>query len=375
MNDNRFEPAFSKEFRKRQNKFSLKYYGIILPVVMIALLYALYRVYGSNVTTYIMQGITILLCSCIWFLDIRYRCWLAQCFQLTEAGIVIRSWRKKERTIPWSSVVAVDTGSMSGYDSRAIMVIRCFLSESAWEKMIPTLKKPTVEDSPRSYYALQKDCFAIEYSGEMEQMIMNLWGRTNKNSRDEAVSDTGFDYVFSEELRSKFHEIKGVYILVYYALVLLIYLICYLVNGHISEAALGCAAIYLSLPLFVICALKSDQDSTQWILKSKCRLCRDGIYLKSDKNKTAFIPWEDFVCAEHRRMNIDASASVSVICCYRSLTGKSLLERAAKPSLGKTKYPMYQEFYHLRDEVVTIGYTRSRMRKIRAVCKESPWQK
>lgn len=192
---------------------------------------------------------------------------------------------------------------------------------------------------------------------------------------EEIGSEANFDYVFSLKTRSKFREIKGAYFLIYYALVVLIYIICYFVNGGISEVALGCAVIFLGLPLFVIYALKSEQDSTRWILESKCRLDRDGIYLKPARNKETFIAWKDFVCAEYRHMNIDATASTKVICCFLSLTGKSLLDRVSKASFGNTKYPLYREFYHLRDEIVTIEYTRTRMKIIQEACKVSPWQK
>lgn len=380
MDECGFEETFSKDFKKQQNRYSLKYYGLILPVVLVFVLYISFQYYdGALFFKLILPVSTALIGLYLLILDIQNRDFLARCYKLTKHGIIWKGRWDKERLIPWSSVVAVDTGTLSAYDGHSIVVIRCFLSTAAWWKTTPNLHHSGNEDTIRTYYKFRKECFVLEYSAKREQTIMSLWTNVHKDnysnlmeSEDTVVLNGDFEYIFDEKTRSICLPLKNV-LLIYIVFVVIVILIGqlleYLINGKITslldgisdEEALGIVFL-LMLPFFVLARLKGERKSRSWLLGT-CKLSKDGIFLKQLQKDTEFVPWSSIVAVERKQMNLDRSVHISVICCYRSLTGKALLEHTPKQAI---KNPLYKEYYRLWDEVITIGYTKERMAKIRA---------
>lgn len=107
-----------------------------------------------------------------------------------------------------------------------------------------------------------------------------------------------------------------------------------------------------------------DRRKLHW-LGGRCIINEKGIYIIISK-KVEYTPWNSIIDIEKRKMNIDSLTNISVICCYKTLAGKTILDHA--PKIG-IKNPLYKEFYQLRDEVITIGYTKNRMNQIRMFLK------
>lgn len=185
-------------------------------------------------------------------------------------------------------------------------------------------------------------------------------------------SEDGFEYIFDEKTRGSVLSLKKL-LLVYGIIVVIALLIGilseYWINGEItsfvggiSEEELFGILFVLVMPLFVYAEMRPERKSGSWLF-GKCRVDKSGIYLKHLRKDAEFVPWSSIVAVERKQMNLDRSRYIPVICCYRSLTGKALLERALKQTV---KNPLYKEYYGLRDEIVTLGYTKARMAKIRA---------
>lgn len=185
-------------------------------------------------------------------------------------------------------------------------------------------------------------------------------------------SEDGFEYIFDEKTRGSVLSLKKL-LLVYGIIVVVALLIGilseYRINGEItsfvggiSEEELFGIVFVLVMPLFVYAEMRPERKSRSWLF-GKCRVDKNGIYLKHLRKEAEFVPWEDFVAVERQQMNLDRSKSVYVICCYRSLTAKTILEHTPT---GGTKHLMYRVFYQHRNEIVTLGYDKKRMAKIRA---------
>ena len=195
----------------------------------------------------------------------------------------------------------------------------------------------------------------------------------NKHNFVPSSGEDDFEYIFDEKTRSSVLPLKKlllIYGIIVVATLLIGIFLEYLNNGEISsfvggiseEEFLGIIFI-LGLPLFVYAELREERKSQSWLL-GKCRVNKEGIYLKQLQKEIEFVPWSSIVAVERKQMNLDRSRCISVICCYRSLTGKTLLAHAPKQAI---RNPLYKEYYRLWDEVVTIGYTKVRMSKIRVL--------
>ena len=173
-----------------------------------------------------------------------------------------------------------------------------------------------------------------------------------------------FEYTFGPEIRGYFLNISGVVLaLVYYGICAVVILLGYLQKGYRESDLLVWGFLLVFMPLMTVYIFKPEQKLARWIQNSRCRLSEEGVYLQIPKEKIEFVPWEDFVVVERQQMNLDRSKSVYVICCYRSLTAKTILEHTPT---GGTKHLMHRVFYQHRNEIVTLGYDKKRMAKIRA---------
>ena len=366
--ENHFTSTFSKAFRHRQDKHSLVLFLLVLPVAFFVLLYISLFVYGGTAFyKYLAPGVLALVGLYLLVVHGRNRAWMNACYRLTENGIVLKTRGTKEQNIPWSSVVAVDVGKLEAYDNSEISVIRCHLSSVSSQRLSPNLRNSGNEKSIGTYYKLRNECFVLEYSPEQLTAITKRWkqvqktGENSSSATSTAMSDADFEFAFDSDVRGSIVQIKGVYIIGYYLVIAICFAIRFLLKG-ISDDAMVLLIVLVGMPLVILCVVGSNQQAVQWLENSKCKLCQDGIYLLARK-KLEFIPWDSIVAVERRQMNLDAVKSVYVICCYRSLTSKVLMEQSRTQS---TLYPMYSEFYRVRDEVVTIGYSQKRMSRIRA---------
>ena len=118
----------------------------------------------------------------------------------------------------------------------------------------------------------------------------------------------------------------------------------------------GC--LLLLLPIIYIVAKPGF-----W-LRKKQRLTPRGVYTQSWKKKETFVPWEDVAEIRREHMAIDRSYVVPVICCFKSLTAKTILEHLPKKG---PQGVYFAEYERLQDEIITMGYSSERMAKVRAL--------
>lgn len=125
---------------------------------------------------------------------------------------------------------------------------------------------------------------------------------------------------------------------------------------------LSVAFFTVGLPLLCWWSFRPNRPANEWVKKSLCAMDCDGIYLVSAKGERKFIPWESIVAVDRRKMSLIRAPGYDVICCFRSLARQTLLDMSA----ARVVYDVnVVEFYQARNEVVTIGHTKSRMKKIR----------
>ncbi len=175
----------------------------------------------------------------------------------------------------------------------------------------------------------------------------------------------GFEYSFDEKTRSSIAEVKGWIVvlvaIIYYGLIVVYSIVDLLKHGYSDEWLAFPVGMSL-LPLTLL--LLGNRQALNWIRESKCKICTDGIYRMMPKEKMEFVPWSDIAFVGRQRMTLARATYVPVICCYRSLTAKTLLEHAPRQV---TNDLMYDEFYNRRDEIITLSYDKNRMSKIRAL--------
>lgn len=181
--------------------------------------------------------------------------------------------------------------------------------------------------------------------------------------------DDGMEYIFDSKTRKAsrgtiltFVTIGGVCVL---CAVILVFI--WVFNGKTPDDTINGALILLMIGCIAFLYPAQERRRLHWLL-GKCRINEDGIHIHLFKENVEFISWSSIVDIEHKQMNIDSLTHVSVICCYKSLTGKTLLDHASKVGAQNS---LYKEFYQLRDEVLTIGYTKDRMHQIRTFLKEN----
>ncbi len=179
--------------------------------------------------------------------------------------------------------------------------------------------------------------------------------------------DDGMEYIFDSKTRKAsrgtiltFVTIGGIGVLSAVVLVLI-----WVFNGKTPEDTINGALVILMIGCITFLYPVQERRRMHWLL-GKCRINENGIYIHPAGEKIKFIPWGEIVDVERKQMNLDLLTHVTVICCYKSLAGKTLLEHAPKRTAQNS---LYQEFYRLRDEVVTIGYTKGRMSQIRSALK------
>lgn len=370
MNKYRFEPSFDKAIKRQLRGHSLKLFCLALPVLLIAVLYISFRYYGdTRFLKYILPGILGLFWLILLALDIRSWCWVSRRHAFTERGILVKDFFGRERAISWSAMASVDVGFLSLSGAGTVKVIRCFLTSKAAARLSPNLSHKDNDFFIGDYYKFRNECAVLSYSEELEQYAVGCWRRI-REEEDAALaaisaSEEDFEYTFGSEIRGYFQKINGVVLaLVYYGICAVVILLDYLKDGYQETDPLVWGMLLLFIPLVAIYAFKPDQKPIKWLQTSRCKLCKDGIYLQMPKEKIEFVPWEDFAVVERQQMNLDRGKSVYVICCYRSLTAKAILEHTPT---GGTKHLMHRVFYQHRDEIVTLGYDGKRMAKIRAL--------
>ena len=369
MNDG-FECAFGTEYRKWQHLFCWKFSCLLLLCVTALTLLKIYWLQGGvwRLIDLVLPGI-ILLCSLYFIaLNLGIQHWMARQFKFSNQGIVMSGRRKNEETIPWSAVVAVDTGTLTGYENHSVPVIRCFLTSSAWEKFTPNLRQSTEKNSMQHYFKLRKECFAIEYSPKREQTILSLWAHSGADERDKPIDGSGAQLVSDKEFQNAFSEDISIFdssfVFMNYFLGgigVLGLLVPWFLNKH-DETTLRNTLILLVFILILLVIINSGRKTTTW-LKSKTKICRDGIYIKEPKEKERFIPWDSIVEIERRLMIVGRNNNASVICCFQNFSSQSRLYFEAKKNNQGQDLQMY---YSLRNEIVTMSYTKERMAKIRA---------
>lgn len=369
MNDHGFEAAFGAEYRARQSRLAWKYLGLIALAVVAVTLLRTYLLLGGvwRLIDLVLPGIILLLDLYLAVLHGGQQRWMARRFRLTGRGIVVQGRRGKEELIPWSSIVTVDTGTLAGFGQRSVPVLRCFLSASAWEKFTPNLRQSAEKTSMQDYYKLRKECFTLEYTAKREQVFLSFLAQTGRDERNAPVEeltnslepDEEFEYTFDEASRNVWKVTYGgiscVAILFSIAIP-----ITALLSGSDKDGLTGALAVGFIFIFFLLGLLWMEVPCGRW-LYGKCRICREGIHLHAFR-KNELVPWSSIMGIERKEMNIDKIAHTHVICCYRNLTGKTRLEHCPEEFRG----PMYREFYNLRKDIVTIGYTKERMAKIRA---------
>lgn len=182
--------------------------------------------------------------------------------------------------------------------------------------------------------------------------------------REPAVWTTEeFEYTFSEKVRDEIIQIKTGYIIGFLVLVIAAAVIAYFCGEITRDDLLWVVGLAVGLPLLCWWSFRPDRPAKDWVKKSLCSMDCDGIYLVSAKGEREFVPWESIVAVDRRKMSLIRAPGYDVICCFRSLARQTLLDMSA----ARVVYDVnLVEFYQARDEVVTIGYTKSRMKKIRA---------
>lgn len=365
VNEDYFTNSFSTSFRRRQNRYSLILFLLVLPIAILGTLYVSFLAYGNTqYFKYVGPGVLFLTSLYLLILHIRNGRWMNRYYKITDRGILLKMHRKQTQLLTWSSILEVDTGKLTAYDNSEITVIRCHLSSASSARLSPNIRNSGNENSIGTYYKLRHECFVLEYSSERLAIIKSQWSQVQKNGEKifsgTIVNDSDFEFTFDSNVRGSTIQIKGVYIIGYYVAIVLWFGIRFLLNG-LSDEAFVFLIILLGMPLVILYAFCSNQHAIQWLQTSKCKLCQDGIYL-IDKKKREFIPWVSIVDVERKQMNLDAVKSVYVICLYQNLTSKMLMDRNGTQG---TLHPMYSEFYHYRDEIITIGYTPQRLSRIR----------
>lgn len=195
--------------------------------------------------------------------------------------------------------------------------------------------------------------------------------REKKPEKQPAVWTTEeFEYTFSEKVRGQLVEIKVGYIIGVWALLtILIVAMCISEKRSLEDSCLM-IGVMLAMGVLTWKTFKPTWPATAWMKKSLCAMDCDGIYLVSAKGKREFIPWESIVAVDRRKMSL-GGPGYDVICCFRSLECKRTLDlTAASVTLRRGRDVNGSMFYQVRDEVVTIGYTKSRMKKIRAYLRQ-----
>lgn len=191
--------------------------------------------------------------------------------------------------------------------------------------------------------------------------------REKKPEKQPAVWTTEeFEYTFSEKVRGEVIQIKAVYIIILSTLVNIAAGTAYFLGKIEPIQLLSVAFFTIGIPVLGWWSFRPNRPANDWVKKSLCAMDCDGIYLVSAKGKREFIPWESIVAVDRRRMSQGGPGEV-VICCYRTLEGKRMLDLTeASMTLKRGRDVNASMFYQVRDEVVTIGYTKSRMKKNRA---------
>lgn len=177
------------------------------------------------------------------------------------------------------------------------------------------------------------------------------------------------EYIFDRKMRKASRGTILTFVAIG-ALCLLIALILgliWLFNGRMPEETINGALILLMIGCIAFLYPAQERRRFHWLL-GKCRINENGIYIHLFRENVEFVSWSSIIDIEHKQMNIDSLTHVSVICCYKSLAGKTLLDHA--PKIGEQN-SLYKEFYQLRDEVITIGYTKDRMHQIRTFLKKN----
>lgn len=187
-----------------------------------------------------------------------------------------------------------------------------------------------------------------------------------ETEREPAVWTTEeFEYTFSEKVRGQLVEIKDSHIIGFWVLLTILMVVaCIHEKRSLGDTCLV-VGIVSAMGVLAWTTIKPSRPATAWMKKSLCAMDCDGIYLVSAKGEREFIPWESIVHAERRKLSI-GGPGMDVICCYRSLEGKRKLDLTeASMTLKRGRDVNASMFYQVRDDVVTIGYTKSRMKKIR----------
>ncbi len=187
--------------------------------------------------------------------------------------------------------------------------------------------------------------------------------RERKPEREPAVWTTEeFEYTFSEKVRDEIIQIKDIYIIGVLVPVNIAIGIAYFLGKIEPVHLLAMAFFTIGIPFLCWWSFRPNRPANDWVKKSLCAMDCDGIYLVSAKGERKFIPWESIVAVDRRKMSLIRAPGYDVICCFRSLARQTLLDMSA----ARVVYDVnVVEFYQARDEVVTIGYTKSRMKKIR----------
>ena len=374
MDENtRYEPRFRPELRRQIGKRAWKVLGLIfLGTAAITLGLRFGLGYGSwNWAALAMPAIIIVLDVALALQHLRQQRWMAQEFCMTEKGILVRGRRRRETLIPWMAIVAADRGTLAVSEQQSVPVIRCFLSTSAWEAFTPNLRRAGEMTALSRYFRLRKECFTLEYTSGREWRIRS--GREqNKEDAPEAVvqedtarkddrfeADPDFQYAFSEELVD--------YVPAFFCIWLIplgIGTVVLLINSLLTHdwSLKNYLAFWgymlLLLPIIYIVAKPGF-----W-LRKKQRLTPRGVYTQSWKKKETFVPWEDVTEIGREHMGINKYHDVSVICCFKSLTAKTILEHFPKKG---PQGVYFGEYERLQDEIITMSYTRERMAKVRAL--------
>lgn len=180
-------------------------------------------------------------------------------------------------------------------------------------------------------------------------------------------SEKDMEYIFDSKTRK---AIRGTTITftTIGALCLLVALvmgIVWFLSGRASEEMINGALVLMMIGSIAFLYPAQDRRRVHW-LGGKCIINENGIYIFISK-KVEYVPWDSIKDIEKRKMNIDSLTHIPVICCYKTLTGKVLLDHAPKIGIQNS---LYKEFYQLRDDVITIGYTKGRMSQIRTLLKK-----
>lgn len=370
MENHGFESAFGAEYRAQQRRLAWKYLGLIALAVVAVTLLRTYLLLGGvwRLIDLVLPGLILLLDLSLAFLHRGQQRWMARRFQFTGRGIAVQGRRGKEELIPWTSIVTVDMGTMAGFGQRSVPVLRCFLSASAWEKFTPNLRQSAEKTSMQDYYKLRKECFTLEYSPEREQAILSLWESLGGDERDESIDDPADKLTPDEEFQSSFSEDvagfdSGFVFMNYFigGLGVLGLLASWIFDKN-DGMKLRNTLLMIVFILFLLAILNAGRKTARW-LKSKTKIRKEGIYVRAPKEKERFIPWHSVVEVERRLMSVGKVDNLPVICCFESLSSQSRLDFEPKKY---TQGQDFQAYYNLRDEVVTLSYTKDRMAKIRA---------